>query len=210
MRFWCHTGASPDDKQDADVTLREAMERFSDELRSAKIEDLVLMWASMILRVDAILMLSNRTSNHSYRALHTTVRGYSSTGFLRFTCHLEHDPATDVAWVYQVKRGRTDVTTISKYGAKVVTMVLKKEPTNNISSLELERVIGMFFSPVSLIRDPIYSIVERPHSMLFELHPVPGMFFFCVIPLAQYLYNRIYPSQIAAVFRLPNLTLSIF
>lgn len=67
---------------------------------------------------------------------------------------------------------------MSKYGAKVVTMVLKKEPTNNISSLELARVIGMFFSPVSLTRNPRYSIVERPHSMLFELHQVPGMFFF--------------------------------
>jgi hypothetical protein len=51
MRFWCYRGASPDDKRDADVTLREAMERFSDELRSAKVEDLVSMWASMILRV---------------------------------------------------------------------------------------------------------------------------------------------------------------
>jgi len=62
-------------------------------------------------------------------------------------------------------------------GAMVVTMVLKKEPMNSISSLELEWVIGMFLSPVSLTCDPIYSIIEWPHSMLFKLHPVPGMFF---------------------------------
>ena len=48
-------------------------------------------------RRDALLMLDYSTSNHSYRAIHSTIRGYNSTGFLRFICCFREDLAFDEA-----------------------------------------------------------------------------------------------------------------
>jgi len=74
-------------------------------------------------RRDALLMLNHSTSNHSYRATHSTIRGYNSAGFLRFICCFRADPAFDEARIYQVGWGRTN----GRTNAKVWTTLLKEE-----------------------------------------------------------------------------------
>jgi len=119
-------------------------------------------------------MLNHSTSNHSYHATHTTIRGYNDAGFLRFTCHLREDPAFDQAWIYRVGRGQTDARTNEK-----VKMKMLKGSKKNFRTLELEWVTGILLCTISLTCDLIYSIAEVPESKTtihsLELEPVPGM-----------------------------------
>ena len=76
------------------------------------------------------------------------IRGFSDIGYLRYTCHMTHNPAKDKVWIYWVSRsGRANMRwATSKLGAAVKMQMLKKEPKKNLFCYKLEPVPGKAFS----------------------------------------------------------------
>ena len=204
MRFWRARNMSESDKRKAAAVLGEAADWFRDKLGSAKVVELVLMWVLMILS-EIWFMLNYSTLNHSYRATHSTIRGYNSVGLLCFACHLREDPAFDKAWIYCVGRGQTD----ARMNTQVKTVLLKRESERMFVSLELERVTSMFF--ILFLSPAIWYIRLRKYQSpkLQSIHWSLSQSLVCflvlmIYHLAQYVYDSIHLSQAATVFQLSH------